>query len=79
MSVDNLFTDGAVATVTVAATPANPSPSHAECSDATCPVVAFVAWLYDESPVWPDDVPRERLLAAWRERATAESVEEATR
>ena len=25
----------------------------------------FVNWLYDECPSWPDEVPRERLLALW--------------
>jgi hypothetical protein len=28
-------------------------------------VEEFVNWLYDKSPVWPDEVPRERLVALW--------------
>jgi hypothetical protein len=28
-------------------------------------VEGFVNWLYDESPIWLDEVPRERLLALW--------------
>ena len=32
----------------------------------------FIRWLYDESPVWPDDVPREKLYAAYRDRPRGE-------
>jgi hypothetical protein len=28
-------------------------------------VECFVNWLYDECPSWPEEVPRERLLALW--------------
>ena len=28
-------------------------------------VEGFVNWLSDEAPSWPDEVPRERLLAQW--------------
>ena len=28
-------------------------------------VEGFVNWLYDESPIWPDEVSRERLVALW--------------
>jgi hypothetical protein len=31
-------------------------------------IKVFVDWLYDQSPVWPDDVPRETLLATYRAR-----------
>jgi hypothetical protein len=31
-------------------------------------VEGFVNGLYDESPIWPDDIPRERLLALWMAR-----------
>ena len=32
----------------------------------SCQIVErFVNWLYDESLIWPDEVPRERLIALW--------------
>ena len=31
-------------------------------------VEGFVNGLYDESPIWSDEVPRERLLALWMAR-----------
>jgi hypothetical protein len=33
--------------------------------DSDQSVERFVTWLYDEAPIWPDEVPRERLLALW--------------
>ena len=29
--------------------------------------IRFVDWLYDESPVWPGQAPREKLLALYLE------------
>jgi hypothetical protein len=28
-------------------------------------VQRFVDWLFDESPIWPDEAPREKLLALY--------------
>ena len=28
-------------------------------------VEGFVNWLYDDAPSWPDEAPREQLLAQW--------------
>ena len=39
--------------------------AEAAAMDSCQIVERFVNWLYDESPVWPDEVPRERLLALW--------------
>ena len=39
--------------------------AEAAAMDSCQIVERFVTWLYDESPNWPDEVPRERLPALW--------------